>query len=276
VRKYVPGDDTRYIDWKTTARFNETYVREFESEMDITTAIFFDHRTKMRAGQEQKKKVDFAREIALALVNNAEEHGESLGLYGIGDTGLTTSHSPSTDVEHYRLIEQSLRTVSPTDGTAKSANGESVTRNDTTAKHQAFTGESEFDRALRPYFEVSSSYARRFSEKPLFKTIGTTIGKVTKNTQMIVITDDLNRTELREAVKVARGGRGQVIVFLTPSVLYQAESLTDIETAYHQYTGFESFRNELDSLRGVSAYEVCPGDRLATVLAAGSRQREVR
>ena len=32
VRKYVPGDDIRDIDWNVTAKLSEQYVKIFEEE----------------------------------------------------------------------------------------------------------------------------------------------------------------------------------------------------------------------------------------------------
>jgi hypothetical protein len=57
-------------------------------------------------------------------------------------------------------------------------------------------------------------------------------------------------------------------VFLTPQVLFDAGELADLEAAYRQYRAFEEFRTELERFGSVVAYEVGPGDRLATLLSS--------
>jgi len=90
----------------------------------------------------------------------------------------------------------------------------------------------------------------------------------------IIVTDDQYKTELREAVKVARRGDGEVLVFLTPDVLYGQQNLTNIEAAYNEYTTFESFRRDIASLSAVRAFEVGPRDQLLRIMPTNRRSSE--
>jgi hypothetical protein len=74
-------------------------------------------------------------------------------------------------------------------------------------------------------------------------------------------------------VKLARRDEGEVLVFLTPQVLFEPGGLADMEDAYERYVDFEEFRRELARLERVSAFEIAPGDRLEGVLAAGRHTR---
>ncbi|MFC7019236.1 MULTISPECIES: hypothetical protein [Haloarcula] len=67
-----------------------------------------------------------------------------------------------------------------------------------------------------------------------------------------------------------------MVVFLTPSVLYDLDTLGDLDDAYRRYTAFEEFRRELAALERVSAFEVGPSDRLSAVLSAGNQRRRVQ
>ena len=42
VRKYVPGDDIRDIDWNVTAKLSEPHVKIFEEERDLNMMILLD------------------------------------------------------------------------------------------------------------------------------------------------------------------------------------------------------------------------------------------
>ena len=44
LRHYLPGDDTRTIDWKVTARTGEPYVRVYTEERDRPALLVVDQR----------------------------------------------------------------------------------------------------------------------------------------------------------------------------------------------------------------------------------------
>ena len=42
VRQYQYGDDVRSIDWNVTARYNDTFVKVFEEERELTMMLIID------------------------------------------------------------------------------------------------------------------------------------------------------------------------------------------------------------------------------------------
>jgi uncharacterized protein (DUF58 family) len=64
LRGYLPGDDTRHIDWKVTARTREPYVRVFTEEKDRTVWLLVDQRLSMFFGSTGKMKSVIAAEAA--------------------------------------------------------------------------------------------------------------------------------------------------------------------------------------------------------------------
>ena len=42
VRQYQYGDDIRAIDWNVTARYNETHIKVFEEERELTMLLMVD------------------------------------------------------------------------------------------------------------------------------------------------------------------------------------------------------------------------------------------
>lgn len=273
LRKYVPGDTTDQIDWNATARLNEPYVREFEAETDLETLLVVDLRAKMATGHESETKLDFARQVALALAETAERLGDPLGLYTVGDEGLTSTLAPSTDERQYRTITDRLRALTVTDDPQR----QDTDPNDPVQARRtaaALDGETPFEIAFSPFFSATETYVERLGEKPLFGAIRAADIRLDGTVRTVILTDDAHRTELREAIKLARSGSGEVAVFLTPTMLYTTDTLSDIDESYRAYADFESFRRELAALPRVSAFEVGPRDRLSTILAAG-RQREV-
>lgn len=66
LRGYLPGDDTRSIDWKVTARTDEPYVRVYSEERDRPVWLLVDQRQNMFFGSRWKLKSVVAAEAAAA------------------------------------------------------------------------------------------------------------------------------------------------------------------------------------------------------------------
>ena len=273
LREYVPGDQVSDIDWKATARLLTPHVREYEVETDRRTLFFVDHRSALDCGPEGETMLAYQREVALALAATARDLDDPLGLYAIGDAGTTAELEPATGMRQYERIRSALIELAPT--ASVDATADTVEVGPTTARRKAaqLTGETPFDRTLRPYFANGDGYLTRIDEDPLFETIRTRLARLEGSALSVVFTDDTDRTELREAVNLARQGPGHAVVFLTSTVLFEPGGLSDLEGAYERYREFEEFRRDLDHLTDVTAYEVGPGDRIEALLAARRRVR---
>lgn len=272
VREYVPGDAVRQIDWKATARLDYPHVQEFEGGTDRETLLVFDHRAVMSEGRPGARKLDYARQLALAVVGRADELGDRLGYYGVGDEGLTVTISPGTRTDTWTPIRERLLAVSPTDAEGARDDPASSAAVETAAARLAADA-SAFGRTLTPFFEARGTYRRRFDSLPLYRAVTNADFSSSAMIRTVIVTDDSNRTELRETVKYARRKGGQVTVFVTPSVLFGTTDLTDLDRAYERYVDFEEFRRELAGLGRVDAFEVGPADRLSAVLSAGHDRR---
>lgn len=272
VREYVPGDAVRQIDWKSTARLDQPHVQEFEGKMDRETLLFFDHRATMTDGRPGTRKLDYARQLAIALVDQAGRSDDQLGYYAVGDGGITETVRPAARVDTWRPIRDHLREVEPTesDATASPPVSPASAR---VASARLDGDESTFDGTLAPYFEDRDAYRRQFDSLPLYRAV--TNGRFATNTAVwtVIVTDDANRAGLREAVKYARNESDQVTVFLTPTALFGETDIADLDRVYDRYADFEEFRRELANVARVSAFEVGPADRLAAVLSAGRQRR---
>jgi uncharacterized protein (DUF58 family) len=67
VREYQPGDDIRTIDWNVTARFNNTFVKIFEEERELSVMILVDISKSGQFGTIVQDKKDLMTEIAAVL-----------------------------------------------------------------------------------------------------------------------------------------------------------------------------------------------------------------
>lgn len=90
LRHYLPGDDTRNIDWKVTARTREPYVRVYTEEKDRTVWLLVDQRLSMFFGSRWKMKSVVAAEAAAIAAWRVLSVGDRVGALVFDDSGLTT------------------------------------------------------------------------------------------------------------------------------------------------------------------------------------------
>jgi uncharacterized protein (DUF58 family) len=85
VRPYVPGDDVRLIDWNVTARTTEPHVRVHLAERVLVTWLVLDASPSMQFGTADRRKVDVAEGVAIAVGHVATRRGNRLGAVTFGD-----------------------------------------------------------------------------------------------------------------------------------------------------------------------------------------------
>lgn len=80
VRQYQPGDDVRFIDWNVSARMQETYVKVFTEEREMTVMLLVDLSASGRMGSVARPKVETAAEVAALLAFSAIKNNDRVGL----------------------------------------------------------------------------------------------------------------------------------------------------------------------------------------------------
>ena len=64
---YVPGDDTRFIDWNLSAKTQKTYIKTFEEERNLDIHVFLDITESMFLLQDKKSKLEAYLESIILL-----------------------------------------------------------------------------------------------------------------------------------------------------------------------------------------------------------------
>lgn len=80
-RKYVPGDDTRRLDWRMWGRSDRYYIKEFEADTNLRLCLIVDASGSMKFGKEGATRLDYAKRIAGSLSYLAAEQGDAVGLW---------------------------------------------------------------------------------------------------------------------------------------------------------------------------------------------------
>ncbi|MGZ4397023.1 MAG: DUF58 domain-containing protein [Gaiellaceae bacterium] len=84
IRPYVPGDDVRRIDWNVTARTGEPHVRVDLAERALATWIVLDTSASMHFGTADRRKMDVAEGVAIAVGHIATRRGNRVGMITFG------------------------------------------------------------------------------------------------------------------------------------------------------------------------------------------------
>jgi uncharacterized protein (DUF58 family) len=86
LRRYLPGDDIRTMDWKVTARTRSPHVRVYTEEKDRAVLLLVDQRQNMFFGTRDRLKSVTAAELAALGAWRALEVGDRVGAVVFNDT----------------------------------------------------------------------------------------------------------------------------------------------------------------------------------------------
>jgi uncharacterized protein (DUF58 family) len=82
-RKYVPGDDTRRLDWRTWGRTDRFYIKEFEADTNLRLCLILDASGSMNYGPAEATRLDYARKMAGTLSYVAAHQGDAVGFWRV-------------------------------------------------------------------------------------------------------------------------------------------------------------------------------------------------
>jgi uncharacterized protein (DUF58 family) len=88
LRYYLPGDDTRNIDWRVTARTGEPHVRVYTEEKDRAVWLLVDQRLSMFFGSQERMKSVVAAEAAALAAWRVLAQGDRVGAIVFDDAEL--------------------------------------------------------------------------------------------------------------------------------------------------------------------------------------------
>ena len=86
LREWVPGDDTRIIDWKATARRGKPIARQYEDERRQQVLLAIDAGRLLTAEIDGVARLEAVIDAALHLAHAAVEHDDNIGLLVFADT----------------------------------------------------------------------------------------------------------------------------------------------------------------------------------------------
>ena len=89
LKEWVPGDDTRTIDWKATGRRGKVMARQYEDERRQQVLLVIDAGRQMTAESDGVSRLESVIHAALQLAHSVVEHDDNVGLMVFADTVQT-------------------------------------------------------------------------------------------------------------------------------------------------------------------------------------------
>ena len=85
LKEWVPGEDTRTIDWKATAKRGKTMARQFEDERRQQVLILVDAGRLLTAEIDGVPRIEAVVDAALQLAHSAVAHDDNIGIMIFAD-----------------------------------------------------------------------------------------------------------------------------------------------------------------------------------------------
>jgi len=153
VRKYMPGDDIRDIDWKVSARMREPYIRQYTEERELTVNIIVDISNSGVFGSLDTSKFERMAEIASMFAFSAIKNSDKVGLI-LFSNKIEKYIPPKKGKKHVLNIISQILTFKPEDKGTSIDNAlkffASVNKKSTVAfLISDFFDESDFDKSLK-------------------------------------------------------------------------------------------------------------------------------
>lgn len=106
LKEYVPGeDDASKIDWKSSLRGGQLYVKRYEEERDLDTFILLDASSSMLLGTRKQLKSEYAAVLAGALAFAAIEANDNVGFSMFGDDMICSVPPQKGPDQYYRILK---------------------------------------------------------------------------------------------------------------------------------------------------------------------------
>jgi len=124
-REYVPGDDTRGLDWRVYAKSDRYYIKRYIEETNLRSIILLDASGSMKYTGDQAarrhgarlSKFEYAQFLAASLAHLMIHQQDAVGLVTF-DTKIRRYIPPRSRSSHLRSILEELDKTTPGDETA--------------------------------------------------------------------------------------------------------------------------------------------------------------
>lgn len=92
-RQYNPGEPLKDLDWKILAKTERYYVKRYEEETNLRSYVLLDHSKSMFFSSGKESKIEYATQLAGALIWLMISQKDAAGLYTFNNK-ITSAFPP--------------------------------------------------------------------------------------------------------------------------------------------------------------------------------------
>tara|TARA_B100001063_G_C16728878_1_gene538071 strand:- start:168 stop:956 length:789 start_codon:yes stop_codon:yes gene_type:complete len=107
VREYQFGDETRFIDWNVTARYNKPHVKVFEEEREQVNILMIDVSKSMDFGSSERSKKELMIELYATIAFSCALNKDRVGVLFFSDK-VERYFEPKSGMKNIWMIAMQL------------------------------------------------------------------------------------------------------------------------------------------------------------------------
>ncbi len=112
-RKYSPGDNLRFLDWRILARTNRLYIKEFEEETNLRAHILLDASGSMGFGTPSAiTKIQYGSYLTAVLSYLMMRQQDAVGLT-VFDDDIRLEMPARSNPRHFDEMMRQVETITP-------------------------------------------------------------------------------------------------------------------------------------------------------------------
>jgi uncharacterized protein (DUF58 family) len=104
IRRYLPGDDIRNMDWRVTARMRKPHVRVYTEERDRPVLLIIDQRQSMFFGSRRAMKSVVAAEGTALAAWRVLQAGDRVGAFVFDDSEVVEIPPQRSEQQVLRIL----------------------------------------------------------------------------------------------------------------------------------------------------------------------------
>ncbi|MCZ7355892.1 MAG: DUF58 domain-containing protein [Candidatus Methanoperedens sp.] len=254
IRNYMPGDDVRHIDWKTSLRLNSMFTKEFESDTGLSMFVLVDH-SKMD-GQDN---LDYAIRIANYLTQQAARDNQPTGVITFTHDRITNKCLIKSGKNPFEISRDLFSLVPETSKPCTLAMDAGEIK-EFERKLRSSNGD-RFHSILSPFFIEGSEHSRIMESQGIYRAIKHLIQFSKTPSLIAIITDLAYEVPVLDSVRLATYYGNRVLVIVTSPVLFKEYDVLELEEHYIEYMRLQKKIEKFKRLKSVKVMEARPGER---------------
>jgi uncharacterized protein (DUF58 family) len=260
IRAYIPGDDYRHIDWKTSLRLNNLFIKEFESDQEMPFFVLIDQTRTSDSGTS----LDYAITVANHMTQTPENNNQKVGLITYKQDSVINQTLIKKGKERHQLSKD-LISLEPLESKTCTSSMDIMELKILAKKLSSFNSE-KFYYILKPFYADNPEHFKELEKHGVYQAIKKVIAFSKNPSRITIITDIIHDAPLLESIRLATYYGHRVILIVTSHILFRKYDVMELEEHYQEYLDLQKKIDKFRKLKGVKVFNAGPGDKVELLM----------